>query len=101
MTRYIASFVPQAWINDYAVTVDAEGPTEWDCSAYMAALPDDAAREAAQEWDTYPSDNVRNDPAAPAWVRDWSGPFYVIVSEQPRWGLVTGNCIDGTQVVGP
>ena len=80
-TRYRATFTPQAWINDYAVCVDPAGETEWDCTAYMAALPTDEVRERSMIPDTYCSDYVKGDPAAPEWVREWTGPFYVTVEE--------------------
>lgn len=80
--RYRARFTAQAWQGDYAVTVDACGPVEWDCTDYMRALPDDAARAAAMKPDYYPSDRVRDDPAAPEWVRQWAGPYYVTVTEE-------------------
>lgn len=42
MTYWQARFVPQAWINDYAVDVDPEGCTEW-------AISDDDAAAALPE----------------------------------------------------
>ena len=37
-----ARFTPQAWINDYAVDVDPEGPTDWELTDAEAqrALPE-------------------------------------------------------------
>lgn len=29
--------------------------------------------------DTYESDRFKDDPAAPQWIKDWSGPFYLEV----------------------
>ena len=60
-------FHPQAWINDYAVAVDPEGPTEWE----VGAVPE------KMESDTYDSDHLRFHENAPDWAKDWSGPFYV------------------------
>ena len=60
-------FHPQAWINDYAVEVDAEGPTEFEVGEVAADVRDDS----------YPSDNLRDHENAPQWVKDWGGPFYV------------------------
>lgn len=79
--RYTAKFTPQQWVNKCAVVVDPHGPDVWDCTKYMAGLPDDAARARAMEPDSYDSDDVRDDPNAPQWVRDWSGPFYVTVTD--------------------
>lgn len=61
-------FNPQAWVNDYTMAVDPEGPTEWlvECSL-VETLKDD----------TYESDNLRHHANAPAWVKEWSGPFYI------------------------
>lgn len=68
-----AIFHPQAWINDYAVEVDAEGETEWECGDVPADMRDD----------DYDSDDLRFHENAPQWVKDWSGPFYVeIVREE-------------------
>jgi hypothetical protein len=65
-----ATFHPQAWINDYAIDVDAEGETTW--------MVDDSA--LALTADSYESDELRFADNAPQWVKDWSGPFYVSVS---------------------
>lgn len=77
---YTATFTPQAWVRDYAITVDAEGPVEWDCTAGLAEL--DAgyrARLIASGHDV--DDQLKEDPGAPAWVREWSGPFEIHVRD--------------------
>jgi hypothetical protein len=61
-------FHPQAWQNDYAIDVDAEGLTDWS----MPVPPD-----GAPEDDTYESDEFARAPEAPEWVREWSGPHWV------------------------
>ena len=61
-------FVPQAWINDYAINVDLEGPDTWEVPAEMVV---------GIEPDSYESDELREMDNAPEWVREWSGPFYV------------------------
>jgi hypothetical protein len=66
-----AIFTPQAWVNDYSIQVDPEGPTEWEVEDEHLGL----------QPDTYESDELRDHPNAPAWVRDWSGPFYISVTE--------------------
>lgn len=85
MKQYRATFHPQAWQNDYAVPVDAEGPTTWDVTPeYLTGLlgtgtPNNWKLADVLEPDTYASDDLRFDPAAPQWVKDWGGPFYVEV----------------------
>lgn len=66
-----ARFRPEAWVNDYAVEVDPGGEQEWQVSA---ALADDTRLALASRGDL---DFLRDDPSAPRWVREWSGPFTV------------------------
>lgn len=89
--RYRASFVAQAWIRDHAVAVDPQGPTEWDCTEYVAELgPEWLARamengvdgQDAEDFEGSDHDDLlRLDPAAPEWVREWTGPFETYVKE--------------------
>lgn len=80
MTTFTATFYPQAWVNDYAVPVDPHGTTSWDVTdLLLSMLPDQ--REKAMVADQYESDDLRYADNAPAWVKDWSGPFYVVVEE--------------------
>lgn len=67
-----ARFVPEAWINDYAVEVDSEGETDWD-------LTDDEALKILPEAQSTGADLdfLRDHPGAPQWVRNWHGPFTV------------------------
>jgi hypothetical protein len=68
-----ARFQPQAWVNDYAIDVDLEGPEEWEISAeYAADLPTSDDHHDDLDW-------LKGDPAAPAWVRNHSGPFEIWV----------------------
>jgi len=62
-----ARFHPQAWVDDYAMAVDTEGPIEWE----VGAVPD------TMQDDEYESDDLRFHENAPAWVKNWSGPFYI------------------------
>lgn len=62
-----AIFHPQAWVNDHAIEVDPEGETEWDVGDVSHDL----------KGSTYESDELRFHSNAPAWVREWSGPFYI------------------------
>ena len=59
-------FIPQAWIHGLAVEVDACGPVIFEVE-----------RNKAPEPFSYDSDDLARDPNAPAWVRDWTGPFEV------------------------
>lgn len=81
---YIARFTPQAWINDNAVEVDHDGPDEWDCTDAFGKLPFTyqsgllaQMNGGAEALDT--DDTLKDDPAAPAWVREHRGPFDIHV----------------------
>lgn len=63
--RFAATFRPQAWSNDYAVEVDPEGETEWQVEA------------GELQPDRFDLDYLQASLNAPAWVRDWSGPFEI------------------------
>ena len=62
------TFHPQAWVNHFAVPVDPEGPTKWQVSK-------DNLRDF--EPDSEESDELKNHSAAPQWVKDWTGPFFI------------------------
>lgn len=79
MKTIIARFHPQAWVNNYAIAVDPEGPTEFDVTAEIVAMGREAALAITD--DDFKGDNLRFAAAAPQWVRNWSGPFYVEVAE--------------------
>lgn len=86
--RYIARFTPEAWLNNYAVMVDAEGEQEWDATADVLAAGEDYwARIAASTRDDFTvglldnDDVLKDTDAAPAWVRAWQGPFTIEVRE--------------------
>jgi hypothetical protein len=74
--------LPQAWQNDFAVEVDAEGPTVWDVTDEVLAMGKENALKLGD--DRHLSDNLRFSPTAPKWIQDWSGPFYVRVEEAIR-----------------
>lgn len=85
----IARFVAEAWVNDNAVEIDPEGPTEWDCTAAFAALPDDYRADLLAEADAAYDDEaldrydrLKVDPAAPPWVRAHRGPFSIYVRRE-------------------
>lgn len=72
-------FQPEAWINDYAVEVDDEGPDTWKVSTEMAERILDAINDGSD------LDFVRDeDPNAPEWIRQWAGPFTITISEDFR-----------------
>ena len=89
---FTAMFTPQAWIRDNAVEIDAGGERQWSLSpAFLAErvqsvvdwnahlgtpISADEALRLVTETSTNESDELRGDPAAPAWIADHSGPFY-------------------------
>ena len=75
--RIIAKFHPQVWMNDYAVECDPWGPVEWDVTNAILAMPREEALDIQD--DQYESDELRELSSAPAWIRDWGGPFSVEV----------------------
>ena len=97
MRRYVARFTPEVWINDYAVGVDPyESEQEWDCTDYLGLLRSDSTgvyagrllavallREIEVRGDAIDTcDVLRDDPAAPGWIRDWDGPFTIKVRRE-------------------
>ena len=65
-------FVPQVWINDYAVTADPQGPETF-------LIPAEDAKNG-RRWlkdHAYESDSLRTHPNAPAWIKNWPGPFEI------------------------
>lgn len=68
MKTVTVTFVPQAWVNNYAVEVDPQGPVSWEVPA---------AKVQGIEPDSYESDALRECDSAPEWVKEWSGPFYI------------------------
>ena len=63
--RLIASFRPEVWVRDTAMEVDPLGESEWE------VRPDELDTTAQD------LDYLRDADAAPAWVKDWTGPFEV------------------------
>ena len=84
-----ARFHPQAWVDDYAIDVDPEGPTEWDVGAVSETMKDD----------TYDPDRWREHPNTPAWVREWAGPFWIEVDlpdpTEDAFAVVAERVVDG------
>jgi len=79
MQRIIATFHPQAWINDYAVDVDPQGECSFDVTDFVVALSESVAPPIRDYDDS--SDDLASVPGAPEWVRTWTGPFYVTVEQ--------------------
>lgn len=77
--RIIAIFHPQVWIEDSACAADAEGATEFDVTETVLAMGKEAA--LALKDDRYSTDDLRNDSNAPAWIKNWSGPFWIEVED--------------------
>lgn len=83
--RYTAHFTPEAWACDEAIEVDPAGPQEWDCTAWaamhLAYVTQAASRDGGDLHSAHgitdTDDVFLADPAAPAWVRDWHGPFTI------------------------
>lgn len=71
-----AEFSPEAWINDYAVSVDPAGETTWKIDAAEAAQC--FQNTATPGTDVIANrDALREHPNAPQWVKEWSGPFEI------------------------
>lgn len=75
--RIMATFVPQVWINNHAVTADPLGETRIDITEAVLAMTRDEA--LALRDDTDETDDLRHLPGAPDWIDSWSGPYYVAV----------------------
>lgn len=84
-----AVFQAQAWIDDYAINIDPLGEVEFGIGTREEAIAwwrgedmDIRASEGAIfSPDQYESDNFRFHPAAPKWIQEWAGPFYITFEE--------------------
>jgi len=66
-------FIPQAWVKNHALDADPAGPTTF-------AVPVLDAQDPEGNWlpgHDDASDVLREHDNAPAWIRNWSGPFDV------------------------
>lgn len=68
-----AHFQGEAWVNDNAIPCDPEGPADWTVSSDLATRV--VVRNGIDN-----DDVLKDDPAAPEWVREWQGPFTITVS---------------------
>ncbi|MBO9375531.1 hypothetical protein GG804_02015 [Sphingomonas histidinilytica] len=82
-------FNPQAWIDDYAVSVDAEHPDTWTVplSLLLERFP------TGESWHERDEDRdaMRLEGNAPRWVRDWTGPFEVELLDPDAWQIGGGE----------
>lgn len=80
--RLSCDFIPQVWLNDYAIAVDPQGDTTWEVSPeYVKSLMAYYGSEFERVYmSSYQSDALKDDPAAPAWIREWSGPFEILTT---------------------
>lgn len=83
--RYIATFFPQMtaqWLGDDCYPADPQGDTEWDTTEFFlseAYTDRERADILNDETGSELTDSIREDPKAPEWVREWTGPFEVRV----------------------
>ena len=82
--RLRATFTPEAWVDDSAIAVDGRGRDVWDCTNFVERHPelfgDLATILAANGSWLDKHDALWNDPEAPSWIRDWDGPFTIVVT---------------------
>ncbi|MBB4861518.1 hypothetical protein HNP46_000329 [Pseudomonas nitritireducens] len=78
----LATFYPQAWQNDCAIDVDAEGETTFDVTSEVLALGLHKAR--ALKDNSTESDNLQMAERAPEWIKSWPGPYYIRVEDSVR-----------------
>jgi hypothetical protein len=77
--KVYARFNPQAWVNGHAIDADPEGESLFDVTPEITAMGTAAALRLKDN--DYGTDNLRNAAGAPAWIRDWQGPFWVEVHD--------------------
>lgn len=63
------TFQPQAWVNDNAIDVDAEGPTTF--TAPKALLEQHQSHDLKYDLEVY-----QDLPNLPEWIRNWDGPYF-------------------------
>ncbi len=72
-------FTPLAWIRDYAVTVDDEGPATWEVPRALLLERFPLEKDWLEQDEE--RDAMRFEGNAPAWIRDWTGPFEVDMAQ--------------------
>lgn len=78
--RIKATFIPQAWVNDHAIEVDAEGDTVFDVTYLILAMGKEKALLIKDGRDS--SDDLLRAETTPAWIRKWQGPFRIEVEDE-------------------
>lgn len=76
--RCVAHFQPRGVVDGQECQVNIEGPAQWDCTVFalqhrseMHGFPDQYG------WCSDYRGMLKSDPAAPQWIRDWQGPYYM------------------------
>lgn len=74
-------FVPEAWVNDYAIVVDPGGECAWTVPRKFFL----EKFSSEDDWNECHQvrDDMRFEGTAPAWVRAWTGPFQVELAYDP------------------
>lgn len=89
MKTITLQFIPQKWVNDYAIDADPQGPLTWDVPIIeiITEFPDEFSWHNEHET----RDSMRAHANAPQWVREWDGPFEVEFAEPfaDPWDTVT------------
>lgn len=85
--RFTARFTPEVWQGDLAIPVDPLGDDSWDCTVEFSLMPAFRQGEMLEAVDSGGQaldgdDWLKGDPDAPEWVREWSGPFDIYVTEK-------------------
>jgi len=82
--RFVAHFAAQQWQRDSAVEVDPLGDEEWDITDAFTQLRPDYQEHLLHQMgfrgfalDSH--DLLKEDPNAPQWIREWSGPFDITI----------------------
>ena len=79
----LVRFVPQVWVNDHSMQTD-DGLPEFRVAHHevieLTGIPLDAFDRLEDE--PYARDALHRASTAPAWVRDWAGPFEVELVEE-------------------
>lgn len=73
----MATFQAESYIRDNAVAVDPLGDTRYDVTFELLLM----GRDAALGLQNSDADDLKEAIMAHAWIRDWSGPFDVYVSD--------------------
>lgn len=75
------SFLPQSWVRDNAIEVDADKPREWqvDRAEFLKAFPTRGDFDSDHD----ARDDLRLEGNAPKWIREWTGPFEVELFSDP------------------